>query len=64
MFIDTAFGNTLTAWMAPLLPSQKAFYLYLLCAFVIAALWALSRILVGAKGDEHGLAIARMSGEA
>lgn len=36
MFIDTAFGSTLTAWMAPLLPSQKAFYLYLLCAFVIA----------------------------
>lgn len=38
MFIDTAFGSTLTAWMAPLLPSQKAFYLYLLCAFVIAGL--------------------------
>lgn len=36
MFIDTAFGSTLTAWMAPLLPSQKAFWLYLLCAFVIA----------------------------
>lgn len=36
MFIDTALGSTLAAWMAPILPSQKAFYLYLLCAFVIA----------------------------
>ncbi len=36
MFVDTALGSTLAAWMAPLLPSQKAFYLYLLCAFVIA----------------------------
>lgn len=36
MFMDTALGSTLAAWMAPLLPSQKAFYIYLLCAFVIA----------------------------
>ncbi|WP_413719239.1 creatininase family protein [Silicimonas sp. MF1-12-2] len=36
MFVDTALGSTLAAWMAPLLPSQKAFYLYLLCALVIA----------------------------
>ena len=36
MFVDIAFGSTLAAWMAPLLPSQKSFYLYLLCAFVIA----------------------------
>lgn len=38
MFIDTMFGGTLGAWMAPLLPSQKAFYLYLISAFVIAGL--------------------------
>ncbi len=37
MFLDGVFGGTLTAWMAPLLPSQKAFYLYLLAAFAIAA---------------------------
>lgn len=37
MFIDTALGSTLAAWMAPLLPSQKGFYLYLLCAFGIAS---------------------------
>lgn len=36
MFLDTVLGGALAAWMAPLLPSQKAFYLYLLCAFVIA----------------------------
>ena len=38
MFFDTMFGSTLTALMAPLLPSQKTFWLYLLCAFVIASL--------------------------
>lgn len=37
MFIDTAFGGTFGAWMAPLIPSQKAFYLYLISAFVIAS---------------------------
>lgn len=36
MFTDAIFSGTLTAWMAPLLPSQKAFYLYLLTALVIA----------------------------
>ena len=36
MFIDNILGGTLTAWMAPLIPSQKAFYLYLISAFVIA----------------------------
>ena len=36
MFTDAIFGGTLTAWMAPLLPSQKGFYLYLLAALVIA----------------------------
>lgn len=41
MFVDTMLGSTLAAWMAPLLPSQKSFWLYLLCAFVIASLsWA------------------------
>lgn len=41
MFIDTMFGSTLAALMAPLLPSQKTFWLYLLCAFVIASIsWA------------------------
>jgi creatinine amidohydrolase/Fe(II)-dependent formamide hydrolase-like protein/sterol desaturase/sphingolipid hydroxylase (fatty acid hydroxylase superfamily) len=40
MFLDTVLGSTLAAWMAPLLPSQKSFYLYLICAFVIAgATW-------------------------
>lgn len=36
MFTDAIFSGTMTAWMAPLLPSQKAFYLYLLTALVIA----------------------------
>ena len=36
MFIDNVLGGTLSAWMAPLIPSQKAFYLYFLSAFVIA----------------------------
>ncbi|MEO1025118.1 MAG: creatininase family protein [Pseudomonadota bacterium] len=36
MFLDNILGGTLSAWMAPLIPSQKAFYLYLLSAFVIA----------------------------
>ena len=36
MFLDTLIGSTLTTWMAPLLPSQRVFYLYLLSAFVIA----------------------------
>ena len=36
MFLDAILNNTFTAWMAPLLPSQKAFYLYLLTALVIA----------------------------
>lgn len=40
MDFDTIFGSTLAAWMAPLLPSQKAFWLYLLGAFVISgATW-------------------------
>ncbi|NNE80160.1 MAG: creatininase family protein [Silicimonas sp.] len=36
MFTDAVLNGTMTAWMAPLLPSQKAFYLYLLAALVIA----------------------------
>ncbi|NND42034.1 MAG: sterol desaturase family protein, partial [Silicimonas sp.] len=41
MFLEVAIGNTLLSWMAPLLPSQRAFYLYLLSAFVIAGVsWA------------------------
>lgn len=36
MFIDTVFGGTFGAWMAPLIPSQKAFYLYMISAFVLA----------------------------
>ena len=36
MFIDTMFGGTFGTWMAPLIPSQKAFYLYLMSAFVMA----------------------------
>ena len=36
MFFDAVLNGTFTAWMAPLLPSQKAFYLYLLTALVIA----------------------------
>ena len=36
MLKDAIINGAFTAWMAPLLPSQKAFYLYLLTALVIA----------------------------
>ena len=36
MSFDAIISGTLWAWMAPLLPSQKGFYLYLITAFVIA----------------------------
>lgn len=59
MFIDNVVSGTFAAWMAPILPSQRIFYLYLLTAFVIAgASWLyFSHREEGARPDgvEKGL---------